>query len=182
MQPCPRSSALQTDSVCVLRLKRQLPLHYLPRYLCFHTCFISTQIPTFRAQPLQPDCDKWCWFPVADRANAVQQWINAAEQDMSMVKGAWLLLLETDYVWIKPLPVSRVCRKALQMKTSPPAGSEFDAAAHTFLVVPTVDHWEVCQVCLTLAFIRYSACELLYSDRFLLVTGGFRPNSDVFLQ
>ncbi|MEW5298276.1 MAG: hypothetical protein WDW36_001419 [Sanguina aurantia] len=65
---------------------------------------VMDEIPTFRAQPLQPDCDKWCWFPVADRANAVQQWIDAAGRDMSMVKGAWLLLLETDYVWIKPLP------------------------------------------------------------------------------
>lgn len=44
------------------------------------------QIPTFVAQPLQPECDKWCWFPVADRANAVQQWIDAAEKDPSMIK------------------------------------------------------------------------------------------------
>lgn len=136
------------------------------------------QIPTFIAQPLQPDCDKWCWFPVADRANAMQQFIDAAEKDPSMLKvravmlqralgvcrshagtvpvcprmhtrprpmqtpkgsiginylcvhlprapspsspyappvrptphpvvpaqAPWLLLLETDYVWMKPLP------------------------------------------------------------------------------
>jgi hypothetical protein len=64
------------------------------------------QIPTFRANPLQPECDKWCWFPVADRANAVQQWIDAAHKDHSLVKAPWLLLLETDYVWIKPIAVS----------------------------------------------------------------------------
>lgn len=93
------------------------------------------QIPTFRAQPLQPDCDKWCWFPVADRANAVQQWIDAAGRDMSMVKGAWLLLLETDYVWIKPLPVSGVLQRSFAVL---PAGSLFDvdAAAHAFSVNP----------------------------------------------
>ncbi|PNW78775.1 hypothetical protein CHLRE_09g389763v5 [Chlamydomonas reinhardtii] len=65
---------------------------------------VMDEIPTFIAQPLQPDCDKWCWFPVADRANAMQQFIDAAEKDPSMLKAPWLLLLETDYVWMKPLP------------------------------------------------------------------------------
>ncbi|EFJ50516.1 hypothetical protein VOLCADRAFT_88948 [Volvox carteri f. nagariensis] len=65
---------------------------------------VMDEIPTFLAKPLQPECDKWCWFPVADRANAVQQWINAAEKDPSMVKAPWLLLLETDYVWVRPVP------------------------------------------------------------------------------
>ncbi|KXZ54330.1 hypothetical protein GPECTOR_5g413 [Gonium pectorale] len=65
---------------------------------------VMDEIPTFIAQPLQPECDKWCWFPVADRANAMQQWIDAAEKDPSLVKAPWLLLLETDYVWMKPLP------------------------------------------------------------------------------
>lgn len=63
------------------------------------------EIPTFRANPLQPECDNWCWFPVADRANAVQQWIDAAEKDPNMVHAGWLLMLETDYVWVKPYPV-----------------------------------------------------------------------------
>ncbi|GFR47682.1 hypothetical protein Agub_g9430 [Astrephomene gubernaculifera] len=65
---------------------------------------VMDEIPTFLAKPLQPECDKWCWFPVADRANAVQQWIDAAEKDPSLVKAPWLLMLETDYVWMKPLP------------------------------------------------------------------------------
>ncbi|KAG2437347.1 hypothetical protein HXX76_006002 [Chlamydomonas incerta] len=65
---------------------------------------VMDEIPTFIAQPLQPECDKWCWFPVADRANAMQQFIDAAEKDPSLLKAPWLLLLETDYVWMKPLP------------------------------------------------------------------------------
>ena len=67
---------------------------------------IRIQIPTYRANPVQPECDKWCWFPVADRANAVKQWCAAADKDPSMIKAPWLLLLETDYVWVKPLRVS----------------------------------------------------------------------------
>jgi hypothetical protein len=65
----------------------------------------SRQIPTFRAYPLQPACDTWCEFPVKDRANAVVQWLMAAEADATMVKGAWLLMLESDYVWRRPLQV-----------------------------------------------------------------------------
>lgn len=40
-----------------------------------------------------------------DRANAVVQWLMAAEKDPSMIQGAWLLMLESDYVWRKPLQV-----------------------------------------------------------------------------
>lgn len=44
------------------------------------------EIPSFRANPLEPKCDEWCEFPVKDRANAVQQWIDAAERYPSMIK------------------------------------------------------------------------------------------------
>lgn len=44
------------------------------------------QIDTFMAKPLQPECDTWCWFPVADRANAMQQWLDAAEKNTSLIK------------------------------------------------------------------------------------------------
>lgn len=64
---------------------------------------LMDEVDTFRAQPLQPECDKWCWFPVADRANAVQQWLDAVGEEPSLQKAPWLLLLETDYVWVKPL-------------------------------------------------------------------------------
>jgi hypothetical protein len=46
----------------------------------------SGQVPTYRADPLTPACDTWCDFPVADRPNAVRQWIAAAEKDPSMIK------------------------------------------------------------------------------------------------
>lgn len=34
----------------------------------------------------------------------MHQFINASLTNPSLIKGAWLLLLETDYVWMKPLP------------------------------------------------------------------------------
>ncbi|KAF8072854.1 HPAT1 [Scenedesmus sp. PABB004] len=51
----------------------------------------------------EPACDTWCEFPVKDRANAVVQWLMAAAEHPELVQGAWLLLLESDYVWMKPL-------------------------------------------------------------------------------
>ncbi|GFH19914.1 uncharacterized protein HaLaN_16946 [Haematococcus lacustris] len=65
---------------------------------------LMDEVDTFRADPLQPECDKWCWFPVADRANAMQQWLKAVATQPSLQKAPWLLLLETDYVWVAPLP------------------------------------------------------------------------------
>jgi hypothetical protein len=64
------------------------------------------QIPTFRATPLHPECDNYCEFPVADRPNAVQQWIDAVAANPSLLKGAWVFLVECDYVWMKPIVVS----------------------------------------------------------------------------
>jgi len=61
------------------------------------------EIPTFHAKPLHPECDIWCDFPVADRPNAVAQWIASAQRDPSIIKGAWIVMLECDYVWMKPL-------------------------------------------------------------------------------
>lgn len=66
---------------------------------------VVDEIPTFRADPLEPKCDVWCDFPVKDRANAVMQWINATEKDPSLRQGAWIFMLETDYVWFRPLKV-----------------------------------------------------------------------------
>lgn len=63
------------------------------------------QFPTFRAYPLQPECDNWCEFPVKDRPNAVVQFLMAAEQHPELIQGAWLLMLESDYVWMKPMQV-----------------------------------------------------------------------------
>jgi hypothetical protein len=61
------------------------------------------EIPTYRAIPLTPKCDGWCEFPVADRPNAVRQFFAAAEADVRMIKAPWILMIETDYVWMGPL-------------------------------------------------------------------------------
>ena len=36
------------------------------------------EIPTFRAHPLTPKCDIWCEFPVSDRPDAVEQWLEVS--------------------------------------------------------------------------------------------------------
>ncbi|EFN56336.1 hypothetical protein CHLNCDRAFT_144797 [Chlorella variabilis] len=63
------------------------------------------EIETFRADPLQPKCDDWCEYPVSDRGNAVRQFFNAAAKNPSMIKGAWIYMIESDYVFMKPLPI-----------------------------------------------------------------------------
>lgn len=63
----------------------------------------AQEIPTFRVPPLNPQCDAWCEFPVADRPNAVRQFLDAAAADASLIRAPWLLLIETDYVWMSPL-------------------------------------------------------------------------------
>lgn len=50
-----------------------------------------------------PECDGWCDYPVADRPNAVRQFLDAAARDPSMVKAPWLYIIETDFVWVKPV-------------------------------------------------------------------------------
>eukprot|EP00892_Ulva_mutabilis_P001996 jgi/Ulvmu1/11798/UM080_0009.1 len=64
---------------------------------------LMKEIPTHHVQPLHPRCDTWCEFPVADRPNAVKQFLAAAAEDRSLVKAPWILLIETDYVWMSPL-------------------------------------------------------------------------------
>ena len=61
------------------------------------------EIPTYHAMPLTPQCDTWCEFPVADRPNAVHQFFRAAAGDPALIKAPWLLMIETDYVWMAPL-------------------------------------------------------------------------------
>lgn len=66
---------------------------------------LMAEIPTFRAQPLHPECDNWCSFPVADRPNAVRQWLEAVARGEQQVQGDWILLIEGDYVFMKPTEV-----------------------------------------------------------------------------
>lgn len=64
---------------------------------------LMDEIPTFRADPLQPKCDDWCDYPVSDRANAVRQFFEAAKKNPDMIKANWLYMIESDYVFMKPL-------------------------------------------------------------------------------
>jgi hypothetical protein len=64
---------------------------------------VLQEIPTFHAQPQTPSCDHWCPFPVADRPNAVRQFFEAAAEKPGLILAPWILLIETDYVWMRPL-------------------------------------------------------------------------------
>lgn len=64
---------------------------------------LMDEIPTFRADPLQPECDNWCEYPVSDRANAVKQFFQAAKEKPDLIKANWLYMIESDYVFMKPL-------------------------------------------------------------------------------
>lgn len=72
---------------------------------------LMDEIPTFRANPLQPECDNWCEYPVSDRADAVQQFFDASKKDPSMIKAPWLYMIESDYVFMKPVEVPPVKTK-----------------------------------------------------------------------
>jgi hypothetical protein len=65
------------------------------------------EVPTFRATPLQPECDGWCDYPVSDRPNAVRQFMDAARDDPAIILAPWLYVTEADYVWVKPLAPPR---------------------------------------------------------------------------
>ena len=39
-----------------------------------------------------------CRYPVSDRANAVQQYFDAAAKDPTMIKAPWIYMIESDYV------------------------------------------------------------------------------------
>lgn len=65
---------------------------------------LMNEIPTWHVWDLwHPECDTGCYFPVINRPNVVMQFMRAAAQDASLVKGAWLLLAESDYLWMQPV-------------------------------------------------------------------------------
>lgn len=70
------------------------------------------EIETFRADPLQPSCDDWCEYPVSDRGNAVRQFFDAAAKEPSMIRGEWIYMIESDYVFMKPLPLPDAAAQA----------------------------------------------------------------------
>ncbi|CAI5510231.1 unnamed protein product, partial [Closterium sp. Naga37s-1] len=57
-------------------------------------------VPTVRVRPLEPKCDDWCEYPVADRPFAIQQWLESGD-----VKGDWIFMIETDYLFVKPVAI-----------------------------------------------------------------------------
>ncbi|CAI7923719.1 unnamed protein product [Closterium sp. NIES-54] len=57
-------------------------------------------VPTVRVRPLEPKCDDWCEYPVADRPFAIQQWLESGD-----VKGEWIFMIETDYLFVKPVTI-----------------------------------------------------------------------------
>lgn len=94
---------------------------------------LMDEIPTFRANPLHPECDTWCDFPVADRPNAVKQWMDAVLREPAMLKGAWILLLECDYVWMRPVQAPDAYdpnQKGMQFKFDYIMPTHPDAAPH----------------------------------------------------
>jgi len=67
---------------------------------------LMEEVPTFHVwDVLKPQCDGWCDYPVANRPNAIMQFFAAAAANRSMIQGAWVLMIECDYIWMKPLQV-----------------------------------------------------------------------------
>ncbi|GAQ82785.1 hypothetical protein KFL_001240160 [Klebsormidium nitens] len=58
------------------------------------------EIPTVRVEPLDPSCDVWCEYPVASRPSAILQWLESGDP-----KGDWVLMAETDHLFVKPFAV-----------------------------------------------------------------------------
>jgi len=64
---------------------------------------LAREVPTFRAEPLQPECDDWCPYPVSDRANAVSQYWAHATREGILQDVDWVYMIESDYIFVKPL-------------------------------------------------------------------------------
>jgi len=73
----------------------------------------TSQVPTYRANPLTPACDTWCDFPVADRPNAVRQWIAAAEKDPSMIQ----VSLASERRWHSRASLAATCAPSAVFRT-----------------------------------------------------------------
>jgi len=65
---------------------------------------LMDEIPTYHLWDIwHPECDHGCSFPVINRPNAIMQFMRAAAKDPSLLKGAWLLMIESDYVFMQPV-------------------------------------------------------------------------------
>lgn len=63
---------------------------------------LMVEVPTQRFDPAHLNCDTYCSFPVADRAPALLAWATTPDAR----RCSHLLLVETDYVFVRPLPES----------------------------------------------------------------------------
>lgn len=64
---------------------------------------LMEEVPTFHVwDVIRPECDGWCDYPVANRPNAIMQFFRAAAKDHTLIKGAWVVMTECDYIWMKP--------------------------------------------------------------------------------
>ena len=57
---------------------------------------LMKEVPTQRFYPLQPDCDVWCQYPVADRSKALLEWLDTPDSK----RYEHVMIIETDYVFI----------------------------------------------------------------------------------
>ncbi|KAG1662465.1 hypothetical protein FOA52_009673 [Chlamydomonas sp. UWO 241] len=65
---------------------------------------LMEEIPTYQVWDIwHTECDHGCSFPVVNRPQAVMQFMRAAGKDPSLLKGAWLLMIEADYVFMQPV-------------------------------------------------------------------------------
>ena len=55
------------------------------------------EIPTMRFNPVQSKCDGWCDYPVADRSQAVAQWLETADSE----RCSHVVMVETDHIIVK---------------------------------------------------------------------------------
>lgn len=55
------------------------------------------EIPTIRFNPVQTKCDGWCDYPVADRSQAVTDWLQTADSE----RCSHIVMVETDHIIVK---------------------------------------------------------------------------------
>lgn len=67
---------------------------------------LMTEIPTVRVEPLNPECDRWCEFPVADRPHSIAEWLKTEDSK----KAKWILIIESDYVWVRQTTIAHAIR------------------------------------------------------------------------
>lgn len=67
---------------------------------------LMAEMHTKRFDPAHPNCDTYCSFPVADRSPALLAWMDTEDAG----RCSHVLLVETDYVFVKPLSAALLPR------------------------------------------------------------------------